>query len=436
MSEAPRRGGSTDALRPAVVQTLWARALVDALVDAGVALCVLSPGSRSTPLAAALARDTRVRLVTVIDERTAAFYALGVARATGRPAAIACTSGTAAAHYLPAIVEASAAGVPLVAITADRPLDLQACGAPQTIDQVGMYGGFPRAALDLGAPEASALAFRAMRRKVLHAVALARGPRLGPSHLEVPLRKPLEPVEPATAAELALASAVTARSGEPAFAAAVPSLAADPAALDALAGAIAREPRGAILAGAMPLAFGAARDRVLALAARTGYPIVAEAGSQLRFGPRPAGVAFVDHLELVLAAGSAPAPAIVVQVGAEPVAAGWTALPGERWVLATEWRDPDSTARAVILGDPAASIAGLVDRLAPRAMSDFARAWLAADARAASAIDRAIAAHPRSEVAVLRAALTAMPAGATLQLGNSLPVRVVEHAPGAAPRAP
>src|SRR5204862_6115711 len=120
------------------------------LADAGVVRCVVSPGSRSTPLVAALAGEPRLELVTLIGERAAAFFALGAARATGVPVALACTSGTAAAHYLPAIIEASLAGVPLVALTADRPPELQDCGASQTIDQVKLYGDFVRGAIDLG----------------------------------------------------------------------------------------------------------------------------------------------------------------------------------------------------------------------------------------------------------------------------------------------
>ena len=130
-------------------QTTWAELVAGTLADAGVTLCAVSPGSRSTPLIAALAREPRLELATIIDERAAAFFALGAARAMGAPVAIVCTSGTAAAHYLPAIVEASLAGVPLVAVTADRPPELQDCGASQTIDQVKLYGGFVRGAFDL-----------------------------------------------------------------------------------------------------------------------------------------------------------------------------------------------------------------------------------------------------------------------------------------------
>src|SRR5262249_61187183 len=105
----------------AAVQTLWAELVATTLADAGVVRCVISPGSRSTPLVAALAREPRLELTTLIDERAAGFFALGAARATGAPVALVCTSGTAAAHYLPAIIEASMAGVPLIALTTDRP---------------------------------------------------------------------------------------------------------------------------------------------------------------------------------------------------------------------------------------------------------------------------------------------------------------------------
>ncbi|MGE5184171.1 MAG: 2-succinyl-5-enolpyruvyl-6-hydroxy-3-cyclohexene-1-carboxylic-acid synthase [Acidobacteriota bacterium] len=417
----------------AVVQTLWAQLIAASLADAGVRRCVVSPGSRSTPLVAALAADGRFDLPSIVDERAAAFFALGVARATGSPAAMVCTSGSAAAHYLPALVEASCAGVPLVAITADRPPELHDCGANQTIDQVKMYGAFVRATRDLGAPVGSALALRAVRRKVLEAVGLARGPHAGPVHLEVPLRKPLEPAAPATDDERALAREVAELRASTAIAP-PPRLHADDGALAELAAAIAAEPRGVVIAGALPVGFP--RDGVLALCARAGYPLLAEAASQLRFGPRPAQVAAIDHFDLVLASpalAGAPAPRLVIQLGAEPVAAAWTGtrLPGaQRWVLAARgWHDPEGTARGVIVGDPADALARLAARVEPTGdRASFPGAWRGIEQRIAGAIDRALAAHPRCEGAVLRAALDAAPAGTLVQLGNSLPIRVVDHA--------
>jgi 2-succinyl-5-enolpyruvyl-6-hydroxy-3-cyclohexene-1-carboxylate synthase len=420
----------------APLQTIWAELIAGTLADAGVATCVISPGSRSTPLVAALAREPRIELVTLVDERAAAFYALGAARATGAPAALVCTSGTAAAHYLPAIVEAGLAGVPLLALTADRPPELQACGASQTIDQIGLYGGHVRGALDLGAPAPGELALRAVRRKLVQAVTLARGPRPGPVHVEVPLRKPLEPAAPATDDERALARAAAELRG-PAIIA-PPRLAADPDAVGRLAAAIAREPAGVIVAGALPASFAAAREAVFALAARAGYPIVAEASSQLRMGPRPAGVAMIDHFDLIPAA-RLPEAALVIELGAEPVAAAWPAWIArarERWIVAGHaWRDPDSSARAVLLGEPDDVVRRLA--AAPAAAVEARREtwperWRELERAAAAAAAAAIEAHPTSEVAVLRAALDALPAGAALQLGNSLPIRAIDHVPAAA----
>ena len=416
--------------RSAAVQTIWSELLAGTLADAGVATCVVSPGSRSTPITAALAAVGRFALPTIIDERAAAFYALGVARATGECVALVCTSGSAAAHYLPALVEASMAGVPLVAITTDRPPELQHCGASQTIDQIGLYGAFVRAAFDLGAPVGTAAALRALRRTVVQAIATARGPRPGPVQLEVPLAKPLEPAAPSTDDERALAAAAAALRGP--IEIAVPRLVADDRALEQLAARIASEPRGVIVAGAMPIHFARARDAAFELARRAQYPLLAEAASQLRFAGARSGVAAIDRFDLVLAASAAPTPALVVQLGAEPVAAAWqgTFADAEHYVLAdADGLDPTGRAR-VIAGDVSASLARLAQLVAksrPRAGS-FADAWLAAEQRAAGALEAAAARHPNNEGDALRAAFHALPPGALVQIGNSLPIRVVDHA--------
>ena len=424
----------------AAVQTLWAQLLATTLADAGVTRCVISPGSRSTPLVAALAGEPRLDLVTLIDERAAAFFALGAARAGAPPVALVCTSGTAAAHYLPAIIEASLAGVPLLAITADRPPELQDCGASQTIDQVKLYGGFVRGAFDLGAPSDGPLALRAVRRKVVQAITLALGPHPGPVHLEVPLRKPLEPAAPSSDAEHALARAAAQLAG--AVAIAPPRLAPDPEAIRALAAAIAREPRGAIIAGALPVGFAAARDALHDLAQRAGYPILAEAGSQLRFAPRratPPVHAMIDHFDLIPTA-ELPDTRLVIQLGAEPVAAAWpawsarlAAAGAERWVLAgPTWRDPDAAAHGVIVGDVALTVHAVARELAAMATGAeraFAAEWRAED-RAADLVRPALEAHPRSEPAVLRAAIAAVPERCAIQIGNSLPIRVIDQVCG------
>lgn len=420
------------------VQTLWAELCVATLADAGVTTCVISPGSRSTPLVTALIADGRFELPCLIDERSAGFFGLGIARATGTTVALVCTSGSAPAHYLPAIVEANESGVPLLAITADRPAELQRSGASQTIDQTRLYGNFARESFALGEPVGSVAAMRAARRTVLQAVARARGPHPGPVHLDVPLRKPLEPVAPQTDDERALAETVAQLRLSPAIAAA-PRLAADPAAITALADTIATEPHGIIVVGAMPPTFAGAA--VLELAARAGYPVLAEASSGLRHHQRR-DVVFVDHFDLIIGSpelGGAPAPALAIYIGAEPVAAGWATAPfarAQRWVLSDDaWRDPTSSARGVVVGDTAATCAALCERLttsphmasSPRIASAFAAHWGERSQRAVSAMARALDAHPGSETTVMRAALAALPAGAVVQVGNSLPIRVIDH---------
>src|SRR5689334_3842455 len=138
-------------------QTLWAYvgAFADELVRQRVQHAVICPGSRSTPLALMLARQENLRIWTLVDERSASFFALGLAKASGNPVALVCTSGTAAANFFPAVVEAHYARVPLLVLTADRPHELRDVGAPQAIDQVRLYGVHAKWFMDMALPEAT-----------------------------------------------------------------------------------------------------------------------------------------------------------------------------------------------------------------------------------------------------------------------------------------
>lgn len=427
-------------------QTLWADVVIAALAAAGVADCVVSPGSRSTPLVAALARAQTLRATVIIDERAAGFYALGLARAQGRPVALVCTSGSAPGHYLPAVIEASMAEVPLVVVSADRPAELLDAGASQTIAQTRLFVEQVRAQLDLGPPTAEPLALRAVRRRVVQAVLAARGPIPGPVHVNVPLRKPLEPASPRTEQELALAAEARRLAALPAPAM-PPLLAPAPEAIEELAAAIADEPNGLLLLGALPETFGAARAALWELARWAGYPVLAETGSQLRWGPRPDDVVAIDCAELALPHALAEAPPrLLLSLGAEPVAAAWhAAAPAlrstERWAIARRWQDPSSTAR-VILADPALAVAALARslserKLAPRSPAHRER-WRSWQEHASAAMSGAIAAAPESEVAAISSALAACqrhPTPVRLCIGNSLPVRVIDYLTPAAAAA-
>ncbi len=167
-------------------------ALVDGLVRGGVRDACLSPGSRSTPIAVALARHPSVQLHVHLDERSSGFFAVGLANASRRPVIIACTSGTAAAEFMPAIVEASRSRVPLLALTADRPPRLRGTGANQTIDQVGLYGGYVRECLDLPVPETSGQESW-WAQSALQALEATRSDPVGPVHVNCPFDEPLTP---------------------------------------------------------------------------------------------------------------------------------------------------------------------------------------------------------------------------------------------------
>jgi 2-succinyl-5-enolpyruvyl-6-hydroxy-3-cyclohexene-1-carboxylate synthase len=177
---------------PATVQGAACAAAVLALVRAGVRDFVVAPGSRSTPLVAALARNPDARVTVLVDERVAAFFALGIGRATGRPAALVTTSGSAIAHAFPAVIEADADDVPLLLLSADRPAELRDTGANQTIDQVRLFGSRVRWFQDLPVPTL-ATGLRAWVGTFEEAVAQAVGAPAGPVHLNLQIRKPLEP---------------------------------------------------------------------------------------------------------------------------------------------------------------------------------------------------------------------------------------------------
>src|SRR3954470_16813394 len=174
--------------------TALSSAFVEELARGGLRHAVVSPGSRSTPLAVALWREPEIEVSVIVDERSAGFFALGGAQATRQPVALLCTSGTASANYHPAICEADESGVPLVVLTADRPPELRGIGAGQTIDQVKLYGSAVRWFCEVGTHDADDPGLLHYRSVACRAYAAARGePRPGPVHLNLAWRDPLGP---------------------------------------------------------------------------------------------------------------------------------------------------------------------------------------------------------------------------------------------------
>jgi len=401
----------------------WARRLVSGFADAGVRHAVVSPGSRSTPLALALCAEPRVQTHVVIDERAAAFFALGIARVTSAPPLLVCTSGTAGAHYLPAIVEASAAHVPLVAVTADRPLELRDCAAPQTVDQLRLFGVHVRAFVELGAPDPAPAAQGALGRLAAQSVLAATWPRPGAVHLNSAFRKPLEPLDdewrdapPGPAAPLVLPPR------------AVPSAEA----VEHVAGALAASERGVVAAGALPAGFPAAE--LAALVERVGLPLFADTTSQLRgaAAPRTAIPGF-DVLLAAPAFAETHEPDLVLELGMpllSPAYGAWIAAHSRvrRIVVSPHgWSDPMGDASTMILADPIELVRAVATRLgpgAPRAAAAWRETFAAADAVVWDETARALAAADvLLEGEVARTLLERLPAGAILQLGSSTPLR-------------
>src|SRR5580692_3399325 len=176
------------------VNALWGSVVAETLVRSGVVTAVISPGSRSTPLAFAFARHPGLEATPVLDERSAAFFALGIAKREMRPVVLLCTSGTAGANYFPAVIEAQEAGVPLLIITADRPPEMRACASGQTIDQQKLFGNHVNFYHELSLPEASEPLLRYLRQTMAHACARTGQPFAGPVHMNAPFRDPLVPV--------------------------------------------------------------------------------------------------------------------------------------------------------------------------------------------------------------------------------------------------
>ncbi len=418
----------------------WGRVLSRTLAEAGVSHVVVSPGSRSTPFVLSALAEPGLEVRVVIDERSAAFFALGRARATGEPTAILCTSGTAAANYLPAVVEADAAGIPLVVLTADRPLSLMECGANQTIEQLGLFAGRTRFTLDLGAPSAELSHMRAARRGIFRAVAEATGPRPGPVHLNLRAEKPLEPGAATTEADARAERAAAELLESGPTVAALGRLAPSGEILDAIAARIARAARPVVVAGPSPIAARAASDALFALCREAKLPLLAEPTSQHRFaGTRRRGVAALDFFDLAFRTPSgraALAPDLVVQIGDYPISRGYAELtagaPIERIVLCERgWPDPSGDAELVCRADLGETLRGLASRGVAGARDEgFAARLSSAQAALGHLVEEVGAVF--GEGAVARVVSASVPSEGLLCVGNSLPVRQLDHfCPGA-----
>lgn len=416
-------------------------ALAAELARSGVQHAVLCPGSRNAPILLALEAEAGLRCWSAVDERSAGFLALGLAKATGMPAVVCVTSGTALSNLLPAATEAHEAGVPLLILSADRPPELRDVGAGQTIDQLRALGAVTRWTVELDLGEASAARERWARAIACRAVAasLTQG-RPGPVQLNVPLREPLTSAEPAR-------PLTDGRPGGAPWMEVRPAQPLDESAIHALAVALFGARRGVIVAGRSERS-PRLRTNLPRLAALLGWPLLADPMSGARRGE--AAVASYDLLLSDTQATAPLQPDLVLRVGDLPVSKplrAWLAGLGAevpQVMLTPEaiWADEHAVASAWVQGDPDLLVRDLVTAVSgaleqssePGLTSDpgWLAAWRAADA---AALQSGPAAEvlgsgedaPLTEQLVARTLATSVQGPDSLVVGPSLPIRMLER---------
>jgi 2-succinyl-5-enolpyruvyl-6-hydroxy-3-cyclohexene-1-carboxylate synthase len=418
---------------PTNANTALASAFAEELARGGLRLAVISPGSRSTPLAVALWRQPEIEVKVIVDERSAGFFALGAAQASGEPVALLCTSGTALVNYHPAVVEADESAVPLVVLSADRPPELRGIGAGQTIDQIKTFGSSVRWFCEVGTHEADDSGLLHYRSTACRALAAARSEaRPGPVHLNLPWREPLAPVPVEGAVTATDPLALQGRDGRPLTAVTHIDLEPSTFLLDEVAGHIGNAISGVIVAGRQ--LDPELREPLAHLGRVSGFPILAEPTSQLRCGPhdRSHVVAAYDLLLRDEHFARSVVPDLILRFGEMP-----TSKPLRAWIEASGadqividpyggWNEPSRQAAAILRADPTELAQGWAVRLEglegrERPLPDR---WLEAEASAQAALDEALTAGGEiTEPALHRALGQAHRAGDLVYTSSSMPIR-------------
>ena len=450
---------------------VYVGAFIDELARVGVRHLCLAPGSRSAPLALSAAAHPALRIWTHLDERSAAFFALGMARTLGTPVALLCTSGTAAANFLPAVAEARSAGVALLVLTADRPPEMREVGAAQTIDQQRLFGVHAKWFVDVALPEATPAMLRYARTLACRSAALATAAPAGPVHLNFPFREPLVPVAMDPPADMSPGDAL-AWYGRPDGAPWVTVADAPPGAEAPVVGRLAQRLRDSrrplFIAGPQPdLALA---QPLAALARSSGAPVLADPLSQLRWGSHDREV-IVDRYDAALrheATSAALEPDLIVRVGALPTSKVLLhylerhAAVHQVVVDAGRWPDPTLAAAEMVHADPRLfcervheelrGSAGIGGGTAPGEAADPARqdldssgvtedgeqpnSWLARWRHVHAAADAALVAYCGQvdepfEGRAVAEVVALIPEGGVLFVSSSMPVRDVDaFAPG------
>jgi 2-succinyl-5-enolpyruvyl-6-hydroxy-3-cyclohexene-1-carboxylate synthase len=423
---------------PTNANTALASAFVEELARGGLQRAVVSPGSRSTPLAVALWRAPEIEVTVILDERSAAFFALGAAQASGEPVALLCTSGTAVANYHPAVCEADESALPLVVLSADRPPELREIGAGQTIDQIKVFGSSVRWFCEVGTHGADDEGLLHHRSVACRALAAARGEtRPGPVHLNLPWREPLAPVPVEGAVTATDPLALEGRAGRPLTAVTRIELEPSGFLLEEVAGHIGDAISGVIIAGRQR--DPELREPLAHLARASGFPILAEPTSQLRCGPHDRSRVITTYDQLLRDEHFAPSvvPELVLRFGEMPTSKplrAWLAASGADQIVVDPsggWNEPSRRAAAILRADPTELAAGWAARLEKEEREPPA-AWIAAERAARAALEGELGGEaPLSEPALHLALGRAHRDGDLVYTASSMPIRDQEAFLGA-----
>ncbi|MED3549046.1 2-succinyl-5-enolpyruvyl-6-hydroxy-3-cyclohexene-1-carboxylic-acid synthase [Cytobacillus praedii] len=404
--------------------TSYIAAFVSELYKNGVEDVVVSPGSRSTPMAMVMAEHPELRVHIHVDERSAAFFALGIAKASKKPVAILCTSGTAAANYFPAIVEANIARVPLIVLTADRPHELRDVGAPQAINQIHLYGSHVKWFVEMALPEKSTEIIRYARTVCARAASTALRSPAGPVHLNFPFREPLIPqldrkdlFEPLERSN----GYVRIQSGD---------LALSDEQYEELAESISAYKKGIIVCGSIESDRFA--EAVTKLAKKLRFPILADPLSQLRSGKHD-GTYIIDTYDTFLKNEDAKnhlKPDLIIRFGTMPVSKPLTIFLKENHDVQQfvvdgggGWRDPGMVSSEMIYCEESLFCTAVIPFISQSEDTSYFAQWEEINQLTRSQLAAISELDVLSEGKLFYQIAEMLPDGATLFVGNSMPIR-------------
>lgn len=404
--------------------TLYNAHFIDGLVKAGVESAVISPGSRSTPMALLLAEHPGIKVYIQIDERSAAFFALGLAKASGKPTALLCTSGTAAANYLPAVAEAKNARIPLIVLTSDRPHELREVGAPQSIDQNRLYGTHAKWFAEMALPDAEESMLRYVRITAAKAVYMAKQSPAGPVHLNFPFREPLLPEYDGLFEQLETEHL-------PAIHLSEGMRILPQKEIETLAAIFNEKERGLIVCGEQQSE--GFEKAVVELAEKLGYPILADPLSGLRSGDFHSHL-IIDSYDAFLRNEKIKQGAsfdVVIRFGAMPVSKALTQFIGKHAATVHcvvdsggGWREPIGVATHMLASDESAFCRAISVCLnEQRDTSSWLNNWIQINQEAKAVMKSVEEQEELDEGKLFHQVLQQLPDNSTLFVGNSMPIR-------------